>query len=533
MRTMSLLLLLSCGPAPEPSPPPSVSILPTAAVSGRDALRCETEADAVQWLVDGVEVQGEGPDGKRISAESTRQGSQWECRVQTDGGSSSDLREVEPLGANILLFLLDDIGVEKIGSYGMLDDAPPQTPIIDGLAETGVRFHRAWSTPVCSPTRATLLTGRYGRRTGLGRIIDEEAPTQILAYDEVFVPEMLRYAPQSYATAMSGKWHLAWLRPRYLDHPSEAAGFDYHTGSVDNLGRAMVPDDQPRGYFRWENNNNGSLGYREEYATDYTVDQALGLTASMPEPWFLYIPFNGAHTPYHDPPDEEVYTAAADGSSPEQFRAMVESMDIAIGRVLAGMDPDLLARTTVFVIGDNGSAKASTLPRLQYAKGSVFESGIRVPFIVNGYGVETTGVSQALVNTVDIFDTIAAMTGADLGKMDAELAGLPRDSVSFLPVLADLEARGREVNYAESFEPNGPGPYVQSFRTVTDGRFKLVDFEGVQTGQLFFDLLNDPAESTDLLSVPLTTEASEAKAALDAQLAVYIDELVYDSPLNP
>ncbi|MCB9674971.1 MAG: sulfatase-like hydrolase/transferase [Alphaproteobacteria bacterium] len=525
-----LLLALGCGPV-ENGPPITVSIAPAEPVQGRDALVCETAASRVHWLVDGAPVPA--VSGKEVPAETTRLGREWTCVADVRPVKVEATVTARPLGGNVLVFLIDDIGVDKVAVYDQLDDAPPQTPVIDGLADTGIRFHRAWSAPVCSPTRATLLTGRYGRRTGLGRIIDEEAPNQILAYEEIFVPEMLAYSDLAYATAMTGKWHLAWLRPRYLDHPSAGAGFAYHTGSMDNLGRAIVPDGEPRGYWHWENNANGSIVYRDRYATDYTVEQAVGLTENMPEPWFLYVPFNGAHVPYHEPPAEYVYTPPVDDSSPELFRAMVESVDIAIGNILDGMPADVRERTTVFVIGDNGTAQASTLPEVEFAKGSVLEPGIRVPFVVNGHGVETVGVSHALVNTVDLFDTIAAMTGADLGRMDAELEGLPRDSKSFLPVLADLEAGARTLNYAEYFTPNGPGPYEQSFRAVTDGRFKLVDVQGGPfAGSLLFDL-DGAGEAVDLLAEgPLDPEAQAAYDALDLAMLGYVEDLVYDAPFE-
>lgn len=524
-------MLLSCkGPVPSepPSvPAPEVEITPADAVWGMHPLTCQTDAPAIRWEVDG-EPWGEGAT---VPADATRAGRTWTCvATSAEGGEGTATIELEPLGSNVLLFLLDDIGTEKVGVYDRLDDAPPQTPVIDGLAAQGVRFHRAWSTPVCSTTRSTVMTGRWGRRTGLGRIIDDERPDHILSYDETFVPEMLAWAPEPYATALVGKWHLAWLQQRYLDHPSAGAGFEYHAGSMDNLGRSVVPA-VGRGYYYWEENLNGEVAFRDVYATRRTINLATDLTHAMPQPWFLYVAFNGAHVPYHDPPEDLVYTPAADETPPEQFRAMTESIDIAIGQILDGMDPAVLAETTILVVGDNGTAKASTLPELPFAKGSVLEPGVRVPFIVAGKGVSAQGVSQSLVHTSDLFDTIAAITGADLPAMDTSEATLPRDSTSFLPVLADLQAPTRTFNYTEAFRPNGPGPYTQSDRAVTDGRFKLVVREGVLANEFLFDLDSDGAEAVDLFDEPLSTEAAEAEARLRAELERLADELVYDAPL--
>lgn len=528
--------LISCkapvpsGPSDTPPPRvPEVRIEPAGAISGLQPLTCVTDASAFRWEVDGRAWA----TGGSIAAEDTRAGRSWSCIAGTLPAEQEVTAtvELEPLGSNLLVFLVDDIGIDKVGVYGALDDAPPQTPVIDGLAAEGVRYHRAWATPVCSPTRATLLTGRFGRRTGLGRIIDEDRPNQILSYDETFVPEMLAWAPSTYSTAMVGKWHLAWLRPQYLDHPSAGAGFEYHAGSMDNLARSVVPA-VGRGFYFWEENLNGTLSFREIYATRRSVQQATDLTHAMPEPWFLYVPLNGAHVPYHRPPDDLVYTPAADDSSPELFRSMVESIDIAIGQVLDGMDPLVRERTTIFVIGDNGTAQNSTLPRVdgEDAKGSVLEGGVRVPFIVAGKGVTARGVSHQLVHTVDLFDTIAAITGADLDAMDATEATLPRDSVSFLPTFADLEAPTRAFNYDEAFRPNGPGPYTQSDRAVTDGRFKLVTREGDVNAEFFFDLDSPDGEEVDLFAAPLSDEAAAAEALLRQELQRLVADLVYDSP---
>lgn len=524
-------MLLSCKGTDTdvpPSPPaPEVVITPADAVWGMHPLHCTSDAAQVRWEVDGQPWE----TTDTVPAETTRLGHTWTCIATSDQGAEGTASiTLEPLGSNVLLFLVDDIGTEKVGAYERLDDTGPQTPVIDGLAAEGVRFHRAWSTPVCSTTRATVLTGRWGRRTGLGRIIDDERPEHILSYDETFVPEMLAYAPQAYATAMVGKWHLAWLEQQYVDHPSVGAGFEYHAGSMDNLGRSIQPAVN-RGYFYWEENLNGELFFRDVYATRRTVNLAIDLTHAMPQPWFLYVPFNGAHVPYHEPPDDLVYTPAADDTSPELFRAMAESIDIAIGQILAGMDPAVRAETTIFVVGDNGTATASTLPELPFAKGSVLEPGVRVPFIVAGKGVSARGVSHSLVHTSDLFDTIAAITGADLAAMDTSEATLPRDSQSFLPVLAELEAPTRTYNYSEAFRPNGPGPYTQSDRAVTDGRYKLVVREGVLASEFLFDLESPDEETVDLFDQPLSTEAAEAEQRLRAELARLEEELVYDAPL--
>jgi arylsulfatase B len=522
------LVLLSCTEPDPVEPTVRPSILPVDAVQGRDALTCVGPPGPVRWTVDGAPVDGDEPGGRRIAADRTRLGREWRCEAGTGSQVTSATTRVEPLLGNVVVFVLDDVGVEKIGAYGQLDDAPPHTPVIDGLASTGIRFDRAWAAPVCSPTRAALLTGRHARRTGIGWLVDDGTSPEILAYDETFIPEMLAWSDTPYAAAMTGKWHLARLAADNADHPSVGAGFAYHSGPLDNLERA-VQVQAPRNYFHWENNQNGDLQVSWTYATRHTLTQAAELTRAMPEPWFLYVAFNAAHIPYHDPPDDLVYAPAVDASAPERFRAMTESADIAIGRVLDGMGPDLRARTTIFVIGDNGTAADSRLPAGGPAKGSISERGIRVPFIVHGHGVRSPGVSNALVHVVDVFDTVAAIAGADLTAMDAAGA-LPRDARSLLPVLGDLAAPVREVNYADVFLPNGPPPYLLAQRAVTDGRYKLVADHPTGARHLF-DLGSDPEEQTDLFDAP-PDDALPRLQALERALAAYGEQLVYDAPLQ-
>jgi arylsulfatase A-like enzyme len=136
-------------------------------------------------------------------------------------------------GENVLLVVLDDVGVDRVAAYGALEN-PPATPTMDGLAARGVRFDRCWSTPFCSPTRATLMTGRYGFRTGIGVPLREGEKG--LSVEEWSLPRTLNAATKSaYFTAAIGKWHLAGSAAA-VEHPRRM-GFEHYAGCPNNQGR--------------------------------------------------------------------------------------------------------------------------------------------------------------------------------------------------------------------------------------------------------------------------------------------------------
>jgi arylsulfatase A-like enzyme len=200
-----------------------------------------------------------------------------------------------PGPGNVLLILADDVGVDGIGAYGVGGDLP-HTPRLDQLAAGGVLFRNAWANPVCSPTRATIQTGRYSIRTGIGWIA-EPAPTLIgLPLSEVTLPEMLDLGTGgAWAHAAFGKWHLG-------DGPDvggvfapNLAGYYHFEGTLGN-----VTD-----YYDWTKVENGVVTQETgTYALSDQVDSALDWIATAPEPWFCYVAFNSAHSPWHAPPPD-------------------------------------------------------------------------------------------------------------------------------------------------------------------------------------------------------------------------------------
>lgn len=398
---------------------------------------------------------------------------------------------------NIVFVLADDFGVDMAGAYGEGTD-PPCTPVIDGLAAEGMLFRNAWVNPVCSPTRAAVLTGRYGFRTGVGATLSNQDPG--LALSELTVPEMLT----GYDSTCTGKWHLQGNLGN--SHPNDS-GFAHYAGGL----RGALPD-----YSAWPKVTDGQASQSTTYATTDTADEAIAAIQSMQEPWFLYVSFNAIHTPFHEPeaslcgravcPHTWCDNLPASPDEADLAKAMTEAMDAAVGRILAELDvvdPDAY----VVFMGDNGTPRAvSQDPFIaEHAKGSLYEGGVNVPLIVRGPGVAAAECG-ALVSGVDLFATFAEL---------ARVRATADDSVSMVPYFSDPSLALRETVYAETFTPNG-GPPAEHRRAIRNARYKLIR----QTGEPdeLYDLDVDGFETTDLF--PSMNAAQQAAYdALAAELA--------------
>lgn len=419
---------------------------------------------------------------------------------------------------NVLVVVVDDAGVDRIPAYGE-HPFPGVTPNIDQLAANGVLFRNAWVHPGCTTTRASLLTGRFPSRHGLGTIL--RGTEQIgLALSEITIPEMLEAGTgDAYATFAVGKWHLAGVA-QLMIHPNEQ-GFDSHAGSARNI----------QDYYDWLKYVDGTAVQSAVYATTDTADEAIARLAVLPEPWFGWIAFNAPHGPFHWPPLE--LAPSFDQSIDDdgiRHRAALEALDTELGRILASIDPGVLERTTIVLVGDNGTPGEVTEAPFDplHAKGTTFEGGVNVPLLVSGPRVADPGREVAgLVLAVDLFATVAEIAGVDLGAVmgDVEL-----DSVSFLPYLTDsLASPVRTWAFTESFLPNGPGPYVRRQVGARMGPYKIVlvssDTGAEPTREMLFHLGRDPFEQDDLLlfqgPAKLPAEYVELRHRMNALLATF------------
>lgn len=430
----------------------------------------------------------------------------------TDAADALDTADRRSPPRRVLLIIADDLGVDQLDVYRTSDSAPasghvyPTTPTLSGLCDSGVRFDFAWSAPTCSPTRATILTGRYGFRTGVGWAV---AKKNQLKLSETTLPELL--APAGVATANVGKWHLGTDDDiGGLSAPNQA-GWQHYAGPVDGV----LTD-----YATWERTVDGETATSTTYATTANVDDALAFAQARraDEPWLLWVAFNAPHTPFHKPPNALHDSDGLSGAAAHvkknpalYYRAMVQALDTEVGRLLSELKSRGQAPTDVVFVGDSGSpGQVAVAPwHVDKAKGSLYEGGVRVPLCVAGRAVTKPGVSGALVHTVDLFATLAGFFGVATGD-----AG--QDSHDLAPLLADPSAAGRDVVYTESFG-NPQGDPSEQGRAISDGTYKLIQLE--DGSERLFHLASDRHEGTNLLASALAAPAKQAYDTLVARLA--------------
>lgn len=436
---------------------------------------------------------------------------------------------------NFLLVSIDDVSADQLSVYRTLPEQAV-TPTITALADAGVTFREGYAFPSCTPSRAALMTGRYPSRYGLGNALEADAEVVSLPLSEVTLPEALRASPYGYTSSLVGKWHLASpTSPAALFHPNDQ-GFDWASGSLENLGSSY--SDVPGGtnYYHWERITNGVVDVVDTYATTATADAIVARAEAMPEPWFLYAAFNAPHVPHHRPPQRLVNSPVPENCAvdrPGCFRAALEAVDTELGRALRSIDPDVLSRTTIIFFADNGGASDTIEPPLDptRGKGTVYDGGVRVPFIVAGAWVVAGGrEDDHLVSMVDVFATVTELAEVPpLDRWDGD--PLRTDSVSFANRLLNPAAVAgfpRSLYaFSEAFWEVGPPPYLRVDRMLRTRAFKLTHYE---SGVQFFRYAGDD-EGDDLLEggAPHGPDAA-AVALLDDLFDALESDLVYEGP---
>jgi len=409
---------------------------------------------------------------------------------------------------NILLIIADDLGLDASACY-QIGQNVANTPNIQGLCDRGVVFRNAWVNPICSATRATLLTGRYAFRTGVGRT----APPGLQA-DEFTLPMALDTDPSlGYGHACVGKWHLNTARMGSPQHPNDM-GWQHFSG----LLSGVLPD-----YFQYTKVVDGEERAVSNYATTETVDDAINWLAGQNGPWFLWVAFNAPHEPFHIPP-AELHSIDGIGDDPRSvrenplpyYKAAIEAMDSEMGRLFRAIGPDEMARTHIIYVGDNGTpGRVVQAPFDQTrSKGSIYNGGMQVPLIVAGPAIETPGRAvNALVNGTDLFATIIEMAGLDVAATIPP--NVTHDSVSLMPYLRDPNAEPiRGWIMSELFSPQ---PMATDGKTIRDERYKLIKFSN--GNQAFYDLEVDPYEDNDLLLMaPLSADHQARYNGLESTL---------------
>lgn len=336
---------------------------------------------------------------------------------------------------NFIVILADDLGYGDLSSYG---HPAIRTPHLDRLAGQGARFTRFYSaSPVCSPSRAGLLTGRTPTRVGVYDWIPQDHAMHMPA-GEVTIAQLLKDA--RYATAMAGKWHLnGKFNSPGQPQPGDF-GFDHWLATQNN---AQPSHKDPRNFVR----NGQSIGEVDGYSSHIVADEAIAWLKGRKDekPFFLYLAFHEPHEPIASPPELAATYSGGEVEHPNQalYYANVTNMDAAVGRLMAALDELKLADDTLVIFtSDNGpetlnrygpgSARSYGSPReLRGMKLWLYEGGIRVPGIVRFPGrLEAGQVLDEPVCSLDILPTLCELAGV---KPPADR---PLDGASFAPLFA-------------------------------------------------------------------------------------------------
>ncbi len=395
---------------------------------------------------------------------------------------------------NIILIFSDDQGYGDAQCYPHTMDI--QTPNIDRLARQGARFTQGYATAcICSPSRAGLLTGRYQERFGYYGNFDAKAgiPTT-----EKLIGHHLK--PAGYATACVGKWHLGWEKPQ---HPLRM-GFDEFFGFLGGQHDYFDPNVGHVGVGGDSHGESPILDGEQvvehiSYTTSDFTERAVDFIGRhRQQPFFLYLAYNAIHGPLQAPKE---YLDRHNGGAENRdvVRAMIDVMDEGIGKILdalkqLGIDDD----TLIFFISDNGGPQGDAYDnwKLRAGKGTLFEGGIRVPFIVRWpKGIAKGKTFDAPVSTLDVLPTILAAAGLDAPKEP----GL--DGVDLLPYVNGENSRRPHELLFWSYKKGGRW-------ALRRGDWKLVSekkFLGL------FDLRTDPGEEQNLMeSEPHVAKEIEA-----------------------
>ena len=413
---------------------------------------------------------------------------------------------------NILLLIADDYGVDASTLYNNTNTGAklPPTPNITSLASNGVTFTRAYANPVCSPTRACLLTGQFGFRTGVGDVIDNGPSLAASAYS---LPRMFATnAVLNYNVMQFGKWHLA----SGANSPKNIGGWTNFSGSIQGAVTS---------YTNWTKVVNGTQFFNTtNYATlDIMQDATNWIGSRGTNPWFAWVAFNAPHTPLHLPPTNLCPhyanlsgTAGDIAANPvNYFDAMVEAEDTCIGKILSWVN---LTNTHVIFLGDNGTANNVIQPPFTNtrAKDTLYEGGTHVPLVIAGPAVISPNRTNATpANMVDVFATILEMAGINPASIPTNS---PIDAQSLLAVLQATNLTLPRFAYSELFGTNNL-TIANGGRALRDVRYKLIDFES--KADEFYDLAVDPYEATNLLATTMNATQSGNYYSLVLKLGDY------------
>jgi arylsulfatase B len=413
---------------------------------------------------------------------------------------------------NIIHIVADDLGWKDVGFNGATDI---KTPNLDKLAAEGAKFTQFYVQPMCTPTRAALMTGRYPFRYGLQTAVIPSVSAYGLDTTEWLMPQCLKEA--GYKTAIIGKWHLGHADKQYWP---KQRGFDYQYGAM--IGELDYFTHEEHGVLDWycDNKSVREKGYTTQLLGNDAVKY---INAQNPnEPFYLYLTFNAPHTPYQAPKEYIDRYGNVEDPTRRIYAGMVTCLDDEIGRVVAALNNKGLRDNTLILFqSDNGGTRSAMFAGVMAdmskvkipcdngpyrdGKGTLYEGGTRVCAFANWPGHIKPGTVDGLIHAVDIYPTFAALAGGSTAKCK------PLDGVNVWDTIAQGKPSPRtEIIYN-----------VEPFRgAVRQGDWKLVWRTLLPFNVELFDLTQDASETNNLAA-----QHPEKVAALQQRL----DELAKQS----
>jgi arylsulfatase A-like enzyme len=414
---------------------------------------------------------------------------------------------------NIVHIVADDLGWKDVGFNGATDI---KTPNLDKLAAEGAKLTQFYVQPMCTPTRAALMTGRYPFRYGLQTIVIPTAAGYGLDTTEWLMPQCLKEA--GYTTAIIGKWHLGHADKKYWP---KQRGFDYQYGAM--IGELDYFTHDEHGVLDWFRDNKP---VREKgYTTNLIGDDAVKyIQAQDPKkPFYLYLTFNAPHTPYQAP--QEYINRYQNITDPTRrtYAGMVDCLDENIGKVVAALDKKGLRENTLILFhSDNGgttnkmfSGQMADVSKINLpcdngpyrdGKASLFEGGTRVCALANWPGHIKAGTVDGMIHAVDMYPTLAKLAGAPTTKCK------PLDGMDMWETISENKPSPRtEIIYN-----------VEPFRgAVRQGDWKLIWRTVLPSNVELYNIAEDPYEKNNLAGAN-----PDKVAAMQQRLEVLAKEAV-------
>jgi len=432
---------------------------------------------------------------------------------------SKQARAAEAPRPHIVYILADDLGFADVGFRG----SDIKTPNLDALAAGGAVLGQYYVQPMCTPTRAALMTGRYPFRYGLQTGVIPSGGSYGLATDELLLPQALRQA--GYSTALIGKWHLGHADQKYWPRQR---GFDSFYGPL--VGEIDHFKHEAHGVTDWYRDNQlvKEAGYDTEL---FGAEAVRRIGAHDPKtPLFLYLAFTAPHTPFQAPQRYLDLYAHIEDPSRRAYAAMITAMDEQIGKVVEALKArGMRDETLILFHSDNGGTRskmfvgegavAGELPAnnapYRDGKGTLYEGGTRVAGLANWPGHIQQGEVDAVMHVVDMLPTLAGLAGADL----AASKGL--DGRDVWPALAGGSGGRTELVY--NIEPTQGA--------VRDGQWKLLWQALLPPKIELFDLAADPGETKDV-SAQHPDKVAELQAKVIDLARSMAPPLFYSSALS-